>query len=54
MLRMTDNPAEVNERVIEEWKADTSPGERVRTVVNRLGVKPRGLSVDFRSNCVMQ
>ncbi|WP_281275374.1 DUF1059 domain-containing protein [Halorussus ruber] len=22
--------------------------------VNRLGVKPRGLSVDSRSNCVMQ
>jgi len=35
MLRMTDDPAEVNERVIEEWQADTSPGERVRTVMKR-------------------
>ncbi|WP_318570539.1 DUF7342 family protein [Salinigranum marinum] len=33
---MTDNrPADVNERVTEEWKADTSPGERVRTVMKR-------------------
>ena len=32
---MTDDPAEVNERVTEEWKADTSPGERVRTVMKR-------------------
>jgi predicted ArsR family transcriptional regulator len=30
-----DRPADVNERVIEEWKADTSPGERVRTVMKR-------------------
>jgi DNA-binding transcriptional ArsR family regulator len=32
---MTDVPADVNERVTEEWKADTSPGERVRTVMKR-------------------
>ncbi len=32
---MTDAPADVNERVTEEWKADTSPGERVRTVMKR-------------------
>lgn len=32
---MTDDPADVNERVTEEWKADTSPGERVRTVMKR-------------------
>ena len=33
---MTDErPADVNERVTEEWKADTSPGERVRTVMKR-------------------
>lgn len=30
-----DRPADVNERVTEEWKADTSPGERVRTVIKR-------------------
>jgi len=30
-----DRPADVNERVTEEWKADTSPGERVRTVMKR-------------------
>jgi len=28
-------PADVNERVTEEWKADTTPGERVRTVIKR-------------------
>jgi hypothetical protein len=33
---MTDErPADVNERVTEEWRADTSPGERVRTVMKR-------------------
>ncbi len=33
---MTDNrPTDVNERVTEEWKADTTPGERVRTVMKR-------------------
>jgi predicted ArsR family transcriptional regulator len=32
---MTDVPADVNERVTEEWKADTTPGERVRTVMKR-------------------
>jgi predicted ArsR family transcriptional regulator len=32
---MTDDPADVNERVTEEWKAETSPGERVRTVMKR-------------------
>jgi DNA-binding transcriptional ArsR family regulator len=32
---MTDAPADVNERVTEEWKADTTPGERVRTVMKR-------------------
>jgi len=30
-----DRPADVNERVTEEWKAETSPGERVRTVMKR-------------------
>ena len=30
-----DRPADVNERVTEEWKADTTPGERVRTVMKR-------------------
>jgi predicted ArsR family transcriptional regulator len=30
-----DRPADVNEHVTEEWKADTSPGERVRTVMKR-------------------
>jgi DNA-binding transcriptional ArsR family regulator len=30
-----DRPADVNERVTEEWKVDTSPGERVRTVMKR-------------------
>ncbi len=30
-----DRPTDVNERVTEEWKADTSPGERVRTVMKR-------------------
>ncbi|MFB6083368.1 MAG: hypothetical protein ABEJ94_03895 [Halorientalis sp.] len=30
-----DRPADVNERVTEGWKADTSPGERVRTVMKR-------------------
>jgi predicted ArsR family transcriptional regulator len=34
-LRMTDVPADVNERVTEEWKVDTTPGERVRTVMKR-------------------
>ena len=33
---MTDDPpGDVNKRVTEEWKADTSPGERVRTVMKR-------------------
>jgi predicted ArsR family transcriptional regulator len=32
---MTNAPADVNERVTEEWKANTSPGERVRTVMKR-------------------
>lgn len=32
---MTDVPADVNERVTEEWKANTTPGERVRTVMKR-------------------
>lgn len=33
---MTDSrPTDVNERVTEEWKADTTPGERVRTVMKR-------------------
>ena len=30
-----DRPADVNDRVAEEWKDDTSPGERVRTVMRR-------------------
>jgi predicted ArsR family transcriptional regulator len=30
-----DRHTDVNERVTEEWKADTSPGERVRTVMKR-------------------
>ncbi|WP_221625711.1 winged helix-turn-helix domain-containing protein [Halobellus ruber] len=30
-----DRPVDVNERVTEEWKADTTPGERVRTVMKR-------------------
>jgi DNA-binding transcriptional ArsR family regulator len=30
-----DSPDDVNERVTAEWKADTSPGERVRTVMKR-------------------
>lgn len=30
-----DRPADVNERVTEEWKDDTTPGERVRTVMKR-------------------
>jgi predicted ArsR family transcriptional regulator len=33
---MTDDcPVDVNERVTEDWKADTSPGERVRFVMKR-------------------
>jgi len=32
---MPDAPVDVNERVTEEWKADTTPGERVRTVMKR-------------------
>ena len=32
---MADDPAGLNERVTEKWKADTSPGERVRTVMKR-------------------
>ena len=32
---MTDAPSDVNERVTEEWKVDTTPGERVRTVMKR-------------------
>jgi predicted ArsR family transcriptional regulator len=30
-----DRPTDVNERVTEEWQADTTPGERVRTVMKR-------------------
>jgi predicted ArsR family transcriptional regulator len=30
-----DRAADVNERVTEDWTADTSPGERVRTVMKR-------------------
>lgn len=30
-----DRPVDVNERVTEEWEADTTPGERVRTVMKR-------------------
>jgi predicted ArsR family transcriptional regulator len=30
-----DRPVDVNERVTEEWKANTSPGERVRSVMKR-------------------
>jgi DNA-binding MarR family transcriptional regulator len=30
-----DRPGDVNERVTVEWKADTTPGERVRTVMQR-------------------
>jgi predicted ArsR family transcriptional regulator len=30
-----DRPDDLNERVTEEWKADTTPGERVRTVLKR-------------------
>jgi predicted ArsR family transcriptional regulator len=30
-----DRPADVNERVTEEWTTDTTPGERVRTVMRR-------------------
>jgi predicted ArsR family transcriptional regulator len=29
------NPADVNERVTEEWKSETTPGERVRVVMKR-------------------
>ena len=32
---MTNAPADVNERVTEEWKSETTPGERVRTVMKR-------------------
>lgn len=32
---MTNTPADVNERVTEEWKSETTPGERVRTVMKR-------------------
>jgi DNA-binding transcriptional ArsR family regulator len=32
---MSDAPADVNERVAEEWKAETTPGERVRRVMKR-------------------
>jgi len=32
---MADDPADMNERVTEEWTADTTPGERVRTVMKR-------------------
>ena len=28
-------PADVNERVAAEWKADTTPGERVRSIIRR-------------------
>jgi hypothetical protein len=31
-----ERPADVNERVTEEWKAETTPGERVRTVMKRM------------------
>jgi len=30
-----DRPTDVNERVAEEWKADTTPGERVRSIMRR-------------------
>jgi DNA-binding transcriptional ArsR family regulator len=30
-----DHPVDVNQRVTGEWKTDTSPGERVRTVMKR-------------------
>lgn len=30
-----DRPDDVNKRVTEEWKADTTPGERVRTIMKR-------------------
>ena len=30
-----DLPTDVNDRVRDEWKAETSPGERVRTVMKR-------------------
>jgi predicted transcriptional regulator len=30
-----ERPVDMNERVTEEWKADTTPGERVRTVMKR-------------------
>jgi predicted ArsR family transcriptional regulator len=30
-----DRPDDVNERITEEWKTETSPGERVRTVMKR-------------------
>ncbi|WP_201740290.1 DUF7342 family protein [Salinigranum halophilum] len=32
---MTNDLADVNERVAEEWKSETTPGERVRTVMKR-------------------
>jgi predicted ArsR family transcriptional regulator len=32
---MSDVPADLNERVAEEWTADTTPGERVRSVMKR-------------------
>lgn len=32
---MINNPADVNRRVTEEWKSETTPGERVRTVMKR-------------------
>jgi predicted ArsR family transcriptional regulator len=32
---MSNNLADVNERVTEEWRSETTPGERVRTVMKR-------------------
>lgn len=37
---MTDDPVDVNERITEQWKADTSSGERVRTVMRRTYDRP--------------
>jgi len=37
-------PSDLNERVKEEWKADTTPTERVRSVMKRL-YEPRSLSI---------
>lgn len=32
---MSDEPRDVNERVVGEWVAESSPGERVRSVLKR-------------------